>query len=370
MGLRIHKDYYRFSDVLKGRIKSHLKDFIKSGEFIAQKGKDKISVPISQIELPHFRFLEQSKGGVGQGQGETGDGLLEKRKGDEGEGQKAGEASEEHSTELEVSFSELAKMMGDELGLPRIEKKGQNNIKGESIKYSGLHTAGPSALKHFKKTFRNALKRQMSTGTYDPQRPIIIPIKEDIRFRTFKKINKPENNAVIIYMMDVSGSMGDEQKEIVRIESFWIDTWLRSNYDGLVCRYIIHDASAKEVDRDTFFCTKESGGTMISSAYRLCADIIDKDYPVSSWNIYPFHFSDGDNWSVDDTRLCVGLLKKRILPVVNQFSYGQVESPYGSGQFIKDLKESLRNYEKLMLSEIKDKDAIYTSIKDFLGKGK
>ncbi len=72
-------------------------------------------------------------------------------------------------------------------------------------------------------------------------------------------------------MMDVSGSMGDEQKEIVRIESFWIDTWLRKQYKGLETRFIIHDAVAREVDRDTFFHTRESGGTMISSAYKLCA---------------------------------------------------------------------------------------------------
>ena len=72
-------------------------------------------------------------------------------------------------------------------------------------------------------------------------------------------------------MMDVSGSMGDEQKEIVRIESFWIDAWLQSQYKGLESRYIIHDAVAREVDRETFFHTRESGGTMISSAYKLAA---------------------------------------------------------------------------------------------------
>ena len=54
-------------------------------------------------------------------------------------------------------------------------------------------------------------------------------------------------------------------------------------------------------DRDTFFRTRESGGTMISSAYKLCAKMIENDFPPSEWNIYPFHFSDGDNWWVDDT---------------------------------------------------------------------
>ena len=76
---------------------------------------------------------------------------------------------------------------------------------------------------------------------------------------------------------------------------------------------------------------------MISSAYKLCADIVQSEYPVDQWNIYPFHFSDGDNWSADDTRLCLNLLRDKIIPFSNVFCYGQVESPYGSGQFIKDL---------------------------------
>jgi uncharacterized sporulation protein YeaH/YhbH (DUF444 family) len=171
-------------------------------------------------------------------------------------------------------------------------------------------------------------------------------------------------------MMDVSGSMGDEQKEIVRIESFWIDTWLRSQYQGIESRYIIHDAMAKEVDRETFFRTRESGGTMISSAYKLCSKMIEADFPPSEWNIYPFHFSDGDNWSMDDTLTCVELLKTKLLPQVNMFGYGQVESPYGSGQFIKDLKESIGDRENVALSEIPDKEGIYGSIKTFLGSGR
>lgn len=370
MGLRIHNDHARFNDVVRGRIKKNLKDYIKSGEFISKQGNDKISVPISRVELPHFRLSQKSQGGVGQGAGQQGDSVEKGNKEKGGQDNKAGSEHIDHELEVEVSLSEMAEMLGEELGLPNIEKKGNNCIKSEVVQYTGIHTAGPDALRHFKRSYKNALKRQIAMGIYDHKNPVIIPIKEDMRYRSFKRYIKPESNAVIIYMMDVSGSMGDEQKEIVRIESFWIDTWLRRHYDGIECRYLIHDAIAKEVDRNTFFHTRESGGTMISSAYRLCADIISSDYPPDRWNIYPFHFSDGDNWSVDDTRLCVGLLKKRILPVVNQFSYGQVESPYGSGQFIKDLKEQLKNHDKIAYSEIKDRDGIYNSIKDFLANGK
>jgi len=171
-------------------------------------------------------------------------------------------------------------------------------------------------------------------------------------------------------MMDVSGSMGDEQKEMVRIESFWIDTWLRSHYRDLETRFIVHDASARLVDRETFFKTKESGGTLISSAYKLCDILIDREFPPDEWNVYPFHFSDGDNWSSEDTRVCVELLKNNIIPKSNMFCYGQVTSRYGSGQFIKDLQENFKDDDKLILSTIENKDGILNSIKDFLGKGK
>ena len=115
---------------------------------------------------------------------------------------------------------------------------------------------------------------------------------------------------------------------------------------------------------------RESGGTRISSAYRLCRELIEKDYDPSLWNIYPFHFSDGDNWGGEDTALCMEVLKEHLLPVANVFCYGQVKSAYGSGQFIKDLTETFPDEEDLLLSEINNRDEIYRSIKTFLGKGK
>ncbi len=370
MSLRIHNDHARFKDIVRGRIKSNLKDYIKKGEFISKQGNETIKVPVPRVDLPQFRFGSKSQGGVGQGDGQEGEPISGKPGDGESGGGKASSESGDHVLDVEVTMSELADMLGEQLALPKIESKGKNRLKADSTRYSGINNVGPQALRHFKRTFKNALRRQIGTGTYDPDNPLVIPVREDLRYRSWRPVEKPESNAVIIYMMDVSGSMGEEQKEIVRIESFWIDTWLRRHYDGIDSRYIIHDAMAKEVDRDTFFHTRESGGTMISSAYRLCADIIKKDYPVDDWNIYPFHFSDGDNWSVDDTRLCISLLRDRILPVVNQFGYGQVESPYGSGQFIKDLREYLQGFNQVALSEIKDKDHIYSSIKDFLSGGR
>jgi sporulation protein YhbH len=367
MSLKIKQDHGRFRDIVRGRIKKNLKKYVQKGEMLGKKGKEFITIPIPTIDIPHFRFGEKSQGGVGQGEGDPGDPLSQSDA--QGTGQ-AGQGEGQHVLEVDVSLDELAEILGEELALPRIEPRGKDRIVTTRIRYTGISPSGPESLRHFKRTYKQALKRQIASGSYNYRKPIIVPYREDRRYRTWKHVPLPETNAVVIYMMDVSGSMGDEQKEIVRIESFWIDTWLRKHYKGLETRYVIHDAVAREVDRDTFFHTRESGGTMISSAYKLALEIIETDYPSSSWNIYPFHFSDGDNWSADDTRLCVEILQERILPSVNLFCYGQVESPYGSGQFIKDLKDTIGSRENVALSEIADKDAIYPSIKTFLGTGK
>ncbi len=369
MSLKIDQDHSRFRQIVRGRIRQNLRKYISQGELMGKQGKDVVSIPIPQIDIPRFRFTDKQQGGVGQGDGEPGDPLSQPGQDGDGTGE-AGSDPGEHVLEVDVTLEELADILGEELELPLIEDRGKNSIIDKKDRYVGVRNVGPSSLRHFKRTFRHALKRQIASGTYDEKRPVIIPSREDMRYKSWKTEEEPVANAVILYMMDVSGSMGDEQKEIVRIESFWIDAWLKRNYAGIETRFIIHDAVAREVDRETFFRTRESGGTMISSAFKLCTEIVEADYPAAEWNIYPFHFSDGDNWSVDDTLLCVDLLKNKLLPVSNVFCYGQVESPYGSGQFIKDLREHFKEDERLITSEIRDRDAIVGSIRDFLGKGK
>ena len=369
MSLRIDQDHSRFRNIVRGRIRQNLRKYISKGELLGRQGKDIVSIPVPHIDIPKLRFGDKQQGGVAQGDGEPGDALSGDPQDGDGQG-KAGDQAGDHALEVELTLDELADILGEELELPNIENKGKSAIVDKKDRYVGVRNVGPNSLRHFKRTFRSALRRQIALGTYDPKRPVIIPTRDDMRYKSWKTEEEPVANAVIIYMMDVSGSMGDEQKEIVRIESFWIDTWLRKQYKDIETRFIIHDAAAREVDRDTFFRTRESGGTMISSAYRLAADMIERDYPSEQWNIYPFHFSDGDNWSVDDTLLCVDILKKLLLPSSNVFCYGQVDSPYGSGQFIKDLKEHFSDDEQLITSEINDRDAIVESIREFLGKGR
>ncbi len=366
----IKKDFARFRKIVKGKIRDNLRKYVSNGEMPVPKGDGVYKVPMPSIDTPRFKFGDRQQGGVGQGDGQSGEPVDGQGEEQPGQGE-AGEGEGNKELEVELSIEELASILGDELALPNIEPKGKKTLQSTTNRYSSIGTVGPDSLKHFKRSYKEALKRQIASGVYDDKNPIIVPTKSDMRYRSSSQVVEFENSAVVIYMMDVSGSMGDEQKEIVRTESFWINLWLKSQYKDIEIRYIIHDATAKEVDEDTFFRTRESGGTLISSAFKLCREIIESDYNPSEWNIYPFHFSDGDNWSTDDTKLCLNILDQDILPASNVFCYGQVESRYGSGQFYKDLSAHYGEEEDaIILSKIKNKEAILDSIKEFLGKGK
>ena len=163
MAMRIEEDNARFRQIVRGKIKGQLKQYISNGELIGKKGRDLVSIPMPQITLPQFRYGHKNTGGVGQGQGDVGDPLG----GDGNEKGQAGQGAGEHILEVEVSLEELAAMLGEELELPNIEPRGKKNITREADKYTGISTVGPESLRHFKRTYKQALRRQVLSGDYN-----------------------------------------------------------------------------------------------------------------------------------------------------------------------------------------------------------
>lgn len=366
---KIEQDHQRFRQIVRGKIRKDLRKFLTRGELIGREGKRFVSIPVHDIDLPTLRYGDNS-GGVGMGEGQEGEAVG-------GTGENAGGEQEgRHITEVDVSLEELADILAEELELPRIDPRGAARITTVRDKYSGIRPVGPSSLRHFKRSYREALKRQMAMGEYDPDDPVVIPIREDLRYRSWNEVRKPQSNAAIIYMMDVSGSMGEEQKEIVRLEAFWIDTWLRRNYEGVESRYIVHDVRATEVDKQTFYSLREDGGTRISSAFTLCREVLEQSYDPSEWNVYLFHFSDGDNSSEADNRACVSLIREQLMPRCNLFGYCQVASAYGSGNFIGVLGEAFPDGladdrgPRLITSRVNSKNDIHDSLRTFFRQGR
>ncbi len=366
---KIEQDHQRFRQIVRGNIRKDLRRFLSRGELIGREGKRTVSIPVHDIDTPTFRYGDNS-GGVGMGEGQEGQSV-----GQQGKGQ-GGEQEGRHILEVDVSLEELADILAEELSLPRIKPRGQHKITTIRDKFTGIRPVGPASLRSFKRTYREALKRQLAVGTYDPKNPVIIPIKNDLRFRTWNEVKKPQSNAVIVYMMDVSGSMGDEQKELVRLEAFWIDTWLRRNYEGIESRYIVHDVRAAEVDKKTFFSVKEDGGTRISSAFTCCEELLRQHYDPTDWNIYLFHFSDGDNSSDADNKVCIKLIEEKLLPISNMFGYCQVASAYGSGSFINVLNEAFPGGApdelgpRVITSKVGGRDDLLESLRTFFKAGR
>ncbi|MBK7404641.1 MAG: DUF444 family protein [Phycisphaerales bacterium] len=369
---KIEQDHQRFRQIVRGKIRRDLKKFLSRGEIMGKEGGRYVSIPLHDIDIPNFRYGDNSTG-VGMGEGEEGQGAGKPG----GAGENAGGEQEgRHVTEVDVSLEELADILAEELQLPRIKPRGEHRITTVRDKYSGIRPIGPASLRHFKRSYKEALKRQVAMGDYDPDDPVIIPIKEDLRYRSWTQVKKPQSNAVIVYMMDVSGSMGAEQKELVRLQAFWIDTWLRRNYEGVESRYIVHDVRAAEVDRQTFFTLREDGGTRISSAYQCCRELLEASYDPSDWNVYLFHFSDGDNSSESDNRLCCTIIDEHLLGRCNLFGYVQVASAYGSGNFLSVLREAFpdgrrdEEGEKLILSKVNGRDDILESLRTLFKAGR
>jgi len=366
---RIEADRARFREIVRGRIRADLGRYLSTSELIAHVGERAVSVPIPQVELPRFEFALGDEEGHGQGGGPRSGHSSSRGDAEAGEGA-AGDALGQHALEVDVELEELAQMLGRELELPDIQPRGRRDQVGDGPRYGGLRARGPDSLRHARRTFAAALRRTVASREWNPAHPRVIPVKDDLRFRAPRPAARPQSSAVVFHMMDVSGSMGREQKEIVRLKAFWIDTWLRSQYRNLEVVYIVHDAAAKLVDHDTFFHVREAGGTRISSAYELCLQVMREQYPPELWNVYPFHYSDGDNWSARDTERCVELLRTELLPSVNQFCYGQVRSAYGSGQFKKDLDLAFGADSRLVTASVADRGEVLGAIRAFLGSGR
>lgn len=145
----------------------------------------------------------------------------------------------------------------------------------------------------------------------------------DLRFRNRTKVPEPSSQAVMFCVMDVSGSMDQQRKDLAKRFFILLYLFLTRHYERIDIVFIRHHTQAAEVSEDEFFHSQESGGTVVSSALVLLEQIISARYPVSDWNIYVAQASDGDNFS-NDSVICRNLLVEKILPLVRYFAYVQV----------------------------------------------
>ncbi|MFV0454543.1 MAG: YeaH/YhbH family protein [Pseudomonas sp.] len=145
----------------------------------------------------------------------------------------------------------------------------------------------------------------------------------DLKYNLLVKHPNPSSKAVMFCLMDVSGSMTQATKDVAKRFFILLYLFLKRNYDKIDVVFIRHHTSAKEVDEEEFFYSRETGGTIVSSALKMMQEIMAERYPANEWNIYAAQASDGDNWN-DDSPLCRDILANQIMPQMQYFTYVEI----------------------------------------------
>jgi uncharacterized protein len=360
-----YEDQMRHQEKVKEAIRKNLPDLVSEESIIMSAGQQIIKIPIRSMEEYRFRYNYNKGKHVGQGDGNSkvGDVLGQDPtdgKPGPGKGQGAGDQAGIDYYEAEISIAELEGILFSELELPHMERKEQVDMTVEDIRFNDVRKKGLMGNIDKKRTLLEAIKRNALNGK---KKKVQISV-DDLRFKTWEEIVTPHSNAVVIAMMDTSGSMGIFEKYIARSFFFWMVRFLRTKYQHVEIVFIAHHTEAKEVSEESFFTKGESGGTICSSAYRKALEIIDTRYSPDRYNIYPFHFSDGDNLSSDNER-CVELVKE-ILKRANMFGYGEVNQ-YNRHS---TLMTAYRHIKEPRFSHfvIREKSQVYDALKHFFGK--
>ena len=322
-------DRKRHKTKIERAIRHGIRDVVADESIIGQDGKKKIRIPVKGIKEYRFIYGENEKNqkpasasgkDVSRGQ------VLRKKSSKGSKPSKASNKPAEEYYEVEITLEELAEHLFADLELPDLEKKKFRFVKDKRMKRSGYRKSGVRFKLSKKETLKRKIRRKkksIAAGTFDPDGPDRFPFHEDdLKYRHMRQKNIESSSAVVFFIMDVSGSMDKDRKYLARSFYFLLYQFLRYRYEKVEVVFISHSTEAKEVNEDDFFKRSNSGGTMMSSAFELEKEIIEKRYHPSRWNIYTFYCGDGENWTIDNEKT-VNLMTS--LAEVNQMiSYGEV----------------------------------------------
>ena len=355
----------RFIRRFKGQIRKAVSEAIGKRGIRDIANGEKVSIPGRDIAEPQFSL---GHGGVweqvhpGNDRFTRGDQVDRPLGGGRGKGK--GSASNEGEGIDEFSFTltrdEFLDIFFDELALPNLVKRQLAKVEEYKRVRAGFTSTGVPTNISLTRTMRGAAGRRIAIGgpyaaklremeaaleklllskrDDDPEveqlrrdiaklraKMAAIPFIDtfDLRYNNRIRIPQPTTQAVMFCVMDVSGSMDEEKKNIAKRFFMLLYLFLDRNYEKIDVVFIRHHTSAEEVDEDAFFHSRETGGTVVSSALDLMHEIIRARYASGSWNIYGAQASDGDNWN-DDSPKCRELLAESILPACQYFAYIEV----------------------------------------------
>jgi sporulation protein YhbH len=374
-------DRKRHREKLRRSLKENIADIIAEESIIGRDRDRIIKVPIRGIREYRFTFGDND-GGVGTGDGTTQPGQIVGRagkKGEKGQGPAGSEPGVDYY-ETEITLEELVDIMFEDLELPDMERKILKEALSErTAKRQGYRKSGIRVHLDRKRTAKARIRRRIATGGGEAaalqadeggpgESEERFPFrKEDLTYRRLVQDLREESNAVVLCIMDTSGSMDRLKKYLARSFFFLLYQFVATKYENVDIVFIGHHTEAKEVSENEFFHKGESGGTLISSGYRKALEIVHDRYHPAHWNIYAFHCSDGDNFDSDNDEAMK--VAKELCEISNLFGYGEIK-PMGSHYYESSMLDRFRrlkadNFQSVLIERRED---IWPSFKAFMSR--
>ena len=370
---RAIEDRRRHRQLVDKSIKENLGDILSEESIIGETKNKKFKIPIRGIKEYQFIFGNNNSGvATGSGNEKKGDkiGSTGKQKGKGSGG--AGNEEGKDIYETEITLEELMDYIVEDLDLPNLDRKKYSEIIVQSTgRRRGYQRHGIRPRLAKKKTVMSKLsrkqgkKRALKEAGIDEEIERFPFREDDLRYYRDTQKPKKESNAVMIFIMDVSGSMDSSKKYLARSFFFVLSRFLRRKYNNLAFEFISHTTTAKVVNEYEFFHKGESGGTYISSGLNTALKLIEEKYSPNMWNIYPFYASDGDNWSEDNERALKAI--NDLCDISNLCGYAELlPSTYSTTMYYRFNKEiDKKNFVSVI---VKDKKDLWTALKEMLSK--
>ena len=398
----------RFLKRYKKQIRKSVADAVGERGITDMERGESITIPKKDISEPVFGH---GKGGkreivhVGNKEFLTGD-RIPRQEGEGGEGG-SGEGEASNTGEgmdefvFQISQSEFLEFMFEDLELPNMVKQQLMDTDSFSFKRAGFSEVGSPNQLNVVRSLKSAHARKIALGAKKRRRrrelreqilALIEPLSDadlrekrameeeivslsrrinaipfiddyDLKYNLTIKVPQPSPKAVMFCIMDVSGSMTQDIKDTAKRFFFLLYLFLQRQYEKIEVVFIRHHTSAMEVSEENFFYSRETGGTVVSSALRLMHEIIEERYPANQWNIYGAQASDGDNWQ-GDIEKCHTIMSRSLLPLVQYFTYVEI-----GGREVQSLWHLYSDLQKdyassFAISQVKDNSEIYPVFRD------
>lgn len=355
----------RFLRRYKSQIKEAVTRAVKGRSITDIESGEKISIPVKDVNEPNFGHarggvwetvqpgnqdylkgdqIERPESGGGAGRGKAGN----------------GDQTSEDDFMFALTKEEFMNYFFDDLELPNLVKTQLTSTKEFKSARAGYNMSGTPSNIHVLRSLRGALGRRIAVGgtsrklLHEAEKELACMLAEeskdevriaelrqtihhfrtrllaipfidpfDLRYSNRIKVPKPSSQAVMFCIMDVSGSMDEQKKDTAKRFFILLYMFLTRAYEKIDVVFIRHHTAASEVDENNFFHSRESGGTVVSSALHLLSKIMEERYPASEWNSYVAQASDGDNWDSDSVT-CKKLMIETVMPTVQYYAYVEI----------------------------------------------